>query len=159
MDPTDLVTLGPEQQGMLDLAVPYEGDADIKVFFLGTDKKIYLDTAWGLINRDVKSCWIVGDTGPSRPRTITEVMQTTAHEIGHMLVGHGHPDAKGRSANRGLAPLPGTNHRERLMYSNESQGLAFGGSIYNAARSHRLVKGEWDEAEKWMKIFVDDPNQ
>ena len=151
MDPTDLVNIGPEQQGMLDLAVPYEGDADIKVFFLGTNKKIYLDTAWGLTNRDAKSCWIVGDTVPSRPRTLTEVMQTTAHEIGHLLVGYGHPDEKGKSANRGLAPLPGTNHRERLMQTSESLSFVYSGATQNAARSHRLVKGRWDEAEKWLK--------
>lgn len=155
LDPTDLVTVGPEQQGMMDLAAPYQADADIKVFFLGTEKKIYLNTAWGLANRDAQSCWVVGDSAGSHPRTHYQVMQTTAHEIGHLLVGYGHPDAKGPNADKGLTPLPGTDHKQRLMHSGEGLGFAVGTTVIDGLRGHRLVKGEWDEAEKWMFEHVD----
>jgi len=46
-----------------------------------------------------------------------------------------------------VAPLTGTNHRERLMVTGDL--LAEDGS------SRRLVTGEWDEAETWMIEFTD----
>jgi hypothetical protein len=102
--------------------------------------------------RIANSCWVVGDTlaNPSVPgsgRTYDEVLQTVAHEIGHVLVDYGHPDDGG-----GHAPLPRTDHRERLMHS----GSGLGGPIIigirlQQARGHRLVKQEWDEAEQWLK--------
>ena len=80
-------------------------------------------------------------------------MQTTAtaHEIGHLLVGYGHPDARGPNADKGLNPLPSTDHKQRLMHSGEGLGFAVGTTVVDGLRGHRLVKGEWDEAEKWLK--------
>jgi hypothetical protein len=141
-----------EQQLILDKRPKPIPDSDVNVFFLGTAKKIHNDTAWGATNRVANSCWVVGDTlaNPSVPgsgRTYDEVLQTVAHEIGHVLVDYGHPDDGG-----GHAPLPRTDHRERLMHS----GSGLGGPIIigirlQQARGHRLVKQEWDEAEQWLK--------
>jgi hypothetical protein len=70
-----------------------------------------------------------------------EILQknTIAHEIGHVIVGEGHPN---QSA--GPAPLPGTAHLDRLMLSG-------GVSSNQWAPGTRLVKGEWDAAEVWLQ--------
>jgi hypothetical protein len=65
------------------------------------------------------------------------VLNTIAHEMGHVIVGLGHPDQ-----GKGPCPLAGTFHLERLMVS---------GGTHDYSLQSRLVKGEWDEAEKWLK--------
>lgn len=67
-----------------------------------------------------------------------KVMDTTAHEIGHILLEEGHPDT-----NNGVAPLPGTRHEERLMCSGPKRR--------KDGSSRLLVKAEWDEAEAWFE--------
>jgi hypothetical protein len=69
-------------------------------------------------------------------RDYTDVTHTIAHEIGHLLVGLGHPDLES-----GVAPLLGTDRTKRLMCS--------GGNSNN--NSIQLVKKEWDKAEEWFK--------
>ena len=86
-------------------------------------------------------------------------MQITAHEIGHLLVGYGHPDDKRKNVTKGPAPLPDTNHKERLMHSGEGTSVAYGATVITAYRSHRLVKGEWDEAELWLNTNIKDPTE
>ncbi len=71
---------------------------------------------------------------PARPPQ--QVIETIAHEIGHVLIGEGHPNEGG-----GRAPLPGTDHSKRLMST-----LAV-----RSAGAKLLVKNEWDEAEAWLK--------
>jgi hypothetical protein len=75
-------------------------------------------------------------------------MRTIAHEIGHVICGYGHPDEK--AGNCGPAPLVGTNHDQRLMRSGSRDAILKG---------NRLVKGEWDAAEIWLKTTVDPNNQ
>ena len=41
------------------------------------------------------------------------------------------------------------------MHSGDDLSFAYVGTIQNAARSHRMFKGEWDEAEKWMSEHID----
>jgi len=67
---------------------------------------------------------------PTRP--LQQVIETIAHELGHVLIGGGHPDQGG-----GFAPLPGTDHSERLMSTFATR----------AAGAKLLVKTEWDRAE------------
>jgi hypothetical protein len=78
-----------------------------------------------------------------------DFLDTIGHEIGHLLVGEGHPDL---GDNR--SPLPGTNHGERLMRSGtkEKSGNSLG----------LLVKREWDSAEDWLtdeEFRLNNPNQ
>ena len=63
-----------------------------------------------------------------------DIADSLVHEVGHILVGGGHPDQNG-----GAAPLPSlaSDHIKRLMHSDVGHpGL--------------LVKSEWDKAEKWL---------
>lgn len=66
-----------------------------------------------------------------------EFLYVIAHEIGHLIVGSGHPDQ-----GEGPAPLPGTIHDERLMYSNVELK-----EIVGSLHKNLLVKEEWDAAE------------
>jgi hypothetical protein len=65
------------------------------------------------------------------------VFDTIAHEIGHVILGEGHPDE-----GDGVAPLQGTDHVQRLMCSGRLRD--------KTGESRRLVKAEWDEAENWF---------
>ena len=71
-------------------------------------------------------------------------MESIAHEIGHVIVGYGHPDAS-----EGPAVLPGTDRAIRLMNS---------GGFCSESRAIRrwIVKGEWDEADKNLKKILNE---
>jgi hypothetical protein len=77
--------------------------------------------------------------------TDTEYLDTMVHEIGHILLGEGHPD---RGDNR--SPLPGTRHVERLMCSGPQRK--------KDGSSRLIVKQEWDDAENWLSGQVDGEN-
>jgi hypothetical protein len=64
---------------------------------------------------------------------------TAAHEIGHIMLGAGHPDNES-----GPAPLPGTNRKYRLMSSTPLSNAA------SFATRRVLVKAEWDKAQNWL---------
>ena len=91
-------------------------------------------------------CIIDGDrtlTGYSESdSTMEDVLQTIAHEVGHIIVGEGHPDEEG-----GDAPLLGTDRTQRLMCS---------GSKWTE-NSLLLVKREWDKAEEWLVKTLETP--
>ena len=98
--------------------------------------------AYGLTDTAKATCWVLGSKfGKNRNKPF--LLDTIAHEIGHVLVGEGHPDL---DASPGHAPLPGTKHTRRLMVSGPNSD----------GSSHLLVKREWDETEKWMKKQEDD---
>jgi hypothetical protein len=116
---------------------------NITVFLLGGDKMIKAGThnAFGLANRDKRTAWVMAESLSGRQTA--DVAHAIAHEIGHVLVGYGHPDE-----NDGRSPLPGTDHKQRLMRS----GDAAGGSIRTGhPPGYLLVKPEWDEAEVWFQ--------
>jgi hypothetical protein len=105
--------------------------------------------ATGIAKIETRESWVDGDysgvenlgyeaTGDMKTKY---VMHTIAHEMGHIIVGTGHPDVK---TGPGPAPLLGTNHLERLMVSG-------GGKDRATKINCRLVKGEWDAAEEWLK--------
>ena len=64
------------------------------------------------------------------------IMGVIAHEIGHIMIGTGHP-SEDKNSDRGPAPLPGTIHINRLMRTY----------IKPVGVPDILVKGEWDEME------------
>jgi hypothetical protein len=90
-----------------------------------------LDSNYCIIDGDRTS-----DIIPAERRTLDDVIHTVAHEIGHIMVGGGHPDENG-----GNSPLLGTDRTQRLMCSGPNSTL----------ESILLVKKEWDDAEMWLK--------
>jgi hypothetical protein len=68
-----------------------------------------------------------------------KINENIAHEIGHILIGEGHPDQ-----NDGYAPLEGTDRSKRLMNSGNSR----------VPGAKLLVKTEWDRAEIWLKTAL-----
>ena len=87
------------------------------------------------------------DAGPPAPFTIEEQthnrLETLAHEIGHIMIGRGHPNTDG-----GPSPLPGTTHKDRLMHSGVNLDAV-------PVDGHLLVKGEWDKIDAWLVEVVD----
>jgi hypothetical protein len=65
----------------------------------------------------------------------TDYINTMMHELGHRIVGDGHPNQGG-----GLAPLVGTDRRWRLMASGD----------HRIPGARLIVKKEWDKAEEWL---------
>ncbi len=122
--------------------------ADINVYILGRVKRGYINTivdgvtyldnnpAKAMSNSELKECWIMGG---SQYYTAADLRDSIAHEIGHLLVGPGHPNETRDGYGKGPSPLPETNHLERLMCK---------GSVRKKDGSAKLVvKGEWDKAE------------
>ena len=77
----------------------------------------------------------------------TDHDQVVAHEIGHLMVGQGHPDSYSLSrpedgGNAPLQSLPIEERKKRRMCTAERTG-------------HLLVKTEWDLAEEWLHEFPD----
>ena len=68
-----------------------------------------------------------------------------------MIIGKGHPDdLKENGTHAGVAPLEGTITVGRLMYSDaKSKQNA------NALDRNLLVKKEWDAAEIWLNLNID----
>jgi len=75
---------------------------------------------------------------------IVHVLETIAHEIGHVLVGYGHPDS---GAFPGKAGIEGSDHGRRLMRS---------GGRDKSRMGTLLVKKEWDLAEEWLNDNIKD---
>jgi hypothetical protein len=137
-----------------------DANADINVYLIGASNLL----AWtyspsteswgptlavGYASRPKRAVWINGATpgltvplnSPLELKKLN-MQNTIAHEIGHILVGYGHPDrAIKLTSSGGPAPLPESDHTQRLMQSGTSTRYFL----------HRLVKGEWDEAENWLR--------
>ena len=86
---------------------------------------------------DVRCGWVLASNVISKHNDKQEFLDTVGHEIGHILFGAGHSDEKFVS-NRGVAPLPETDHRKRLMCKGAN----------STPNSRLTVKAEWDEAEE-----------
>jgi hypothetical protein len=76
------------------------------------------------------------------PVPSARIINTMIHEMGHRIVGLGHPNlgGTGTGLDGGVAPLVGTDRTRRLMAS--------GG--HRADDGYLLVKKEWDRAETWL---------
>ena len=74
-------------------------------------------------------------------------LHVIAHEIGHVMIGSGHPDDNDSEkavvlkwdGNGGRDP----NVRSRLLCSGDTQGLRGRGKCF--------IKKEWDKIEEWLK--------
>lgn len=120
-------------------------DADIRIFLVSSEGGLSsAGDAYGMTCRAQATCWVLGSRVLEN-RTGEFVMHTIAHEIGHVFVGYGHPDQR---IQQGPAPLPGTRHSDRLMCSGRNI----------TSKSRILVKGEWDEAEKWLDRTIKESN-
>lgn len=89
-------------------------------------------------------CWV--DAERSGTGTIADVIYTVAHEIGHVIVGAGHPDEGG-----GVAPLGGSNHPLRLLLSGGNPDRLTPHGI-------QLVKEEWVAADARLPGILDRTN-
>lgn len=147
---------GPgEQHAFASLKDP---NVDINVYmFAGYGIKAWLLSSthgWlhfnavGIADPATNQCWVDGDNvgaeffgyGDTNSQK-RHALHTIAHEIGHIVMGAGHPDQKS-----GPAILPGSEHIQRLMVAGGKSGLNI---------QHRIVKGEWDAAERWLTENID----
>ena len=127
------------EQGKILAASPNDEESNIRIFLISGGIRLNGDS-WGIANRASRTYWIMADPSNNPDIIMPPQPQTIAHEIGHILIGAGHPNEKD-----GPAPLPNTRHSDRLMV---------GGSALNPEipiSGNRLVKAEWDESEKWMQ--------
>lgn len=98
--------------------------------------------AAGQTDREERRVWLGGrQTFPAT--SVATSVRTCAHEIGHVLIGNGHPDQEG-----GPARLPGTGFKKRLMVSG-----AAGSGVKASKRDKLLVKQEWDAIAETAKAI------
>jgi hypothetical protein len=141
LDSTGYITLASALQMLTQHAFPE--NVDIRVFALGHGIDKNGVTADGAAPVNSNTVFL----GPIRSFLNIPVfrqgmaMRTLAHEIGHVMVGAGHPDH-----GSGPAILRGTDHTKRLMCS---------GDFFTHTGSCLLVKREWDKAEEWLKAVPD----
>jgi hypothetical protein len=111
---------------------------NIHVYFIGRPTDPF---SYGITIRNERTCWI--DSSYMMPtKDQPFLLETIAHEIGHVLVGNGHPND-----GTNQFTLPGTAHHKRLMRSGE---------LNRPDPGHLLVKHEWDAAERWLTQEEDD---
>jgi hypothetical protein len=115
-------------------------DVPIRIFVI--DALLYYDVVYapfaGFADPDSNMAAVV-TRDASGQRSDQKINAAIAHEIGHILIGEGHPDQ-----NDGYAPLEGTDRSQRLMNSGYS----------NVPGAKLLVKTEWDRAEIWLKAAL-----
>lgn len=116
-------------------------DVPIRIFVI--DALLYETTAdvalGGLADPDSNMAAVVTRDVSGNQLSDQKINETIAHEIGHVLIGKGHPDQ-----NDGFAPLRGTDRSQRLMNSGYSR----------VPGAKLLVKTEWDRAELWLKAAL-----
>jgi len=113
--------------------------ADITVFFVGMEQRIKVSMEGEEIladgfTADDQTCWVRGSSTEEYNKD--EAENVIAHEIGHVIVGKGHPDANG-----GPAILQGSDDNARLMATRSSSAWT---------KAKLLVKEEWDAAQQWL---------
>jgi hypothetical protein len=150
-DDIDNLNPRPEESKLLSLINP-QLDADIHVFLIGGCwaiqshigvGNVFLpddDFAVGTADRERRVVFLATEKINAVAISQQELLNSIAHEIGHVIIDDGHPDQ-----GSGPAPLPGTPHMERLMFSNIGQK-----ATANAIDKNLLAKAEWDAAEAWL---------
>lgn len=117
---------------------------DIRIFIMGSYDSLHESAGGfffsGITNPDEAWCWLA--TKQLKPGTQIgreRWMNLVGHEIGHVMLGGGHPN---QSWQPGRAGLPETTHRQRLMNSQATTGKT-------------QVKAEWDKAEGWLNSNIE----
>ncbi len=154
--------LSPSNAEELTAATPGKlspnNGADIDIWVLGgvtiSDSGLdpgnseYIGFRWPSSLKDSRVI-LNGDFGNLRTESLVSpedaeriLLKTAAHEIGHVIIGRGHPDLVDTIVPTfGPARLQGTDLSPRLMLSTGNSSLL--GTL--------LVKAEWDEIEGWLK--------
>jgi hypothetical protein len=138
-------------EGELMISDMNDTNSDIQIYLI-YDKKLR-DAAAGttaIPSAVHPNCsWVV--TNPNLQNAEDTICRTIAHEIGHIIIGPGHPDdvldaiIQLPELAGGRARLKGTDTTKRLMQSH----------VRTSLKDVLLVKAEWDEAETWLKKFPD----
>jgi len=145
----------PEQEAVV--SAKEDTSADINIYIIGGGRSTTFFSSWsveagklapsnslatlGIADPPARKAWVDAaplwgnETAEQIEEFKNQRLQTLAHEIGHAMIGGGHPNQ-----NLGPAPLPGTPHQQRLMFSHYAKG-----------ERRLLVKGEWDKIETWLK--------
>lgn len=150
-----------EQEDQYINSVLRDENAQINVYVLTRNLLGWADIKPGAMS-------LSGAAGMTRrtPRVIlidgkqNEIITTIAHEIGHCMIGYGHPDLS--PLDRALAKLPGATPPERGPAPHEGVGaeewkrrLLY--SITLPVSGKTMVKSEWDAAETWLHQIIDNP--
>jgi hypothetical protein len=103
---------------------------------------------------DKRICYVASNhdkfTGPPLAEGLENICHTIAHEIGHIVVGGGHPDNP-NVTDGGPASFDSPTHQDhysRLMLSGDGIG---------DRRPIKLVKAEWDAAEVNLPSIIFNP--
>ncbi len=143
---------GASEKAMMDQY--YDGDFDINIYLIRDVYYLFQDSSapngYGAVGGNsyppsepnsgiYKNRAVVtlgqGAGSAAQIREPADVIRDMAHEIGHIMIGKGHPDL-----DQGPATLEGTNRKLRLMCSGQNAD----------SNSRLLVKSEWDKAELWL---------
>ncbi|MDB6077446.1 MAG: hypothetical protein JWO82_1193 [Akkermansiaceae bacterium] len=145
--------IDPPGPGQTTVASTYAGGGKIEVFLMGGFETLASSGGKapgglnGLTNLEEHWVWLgMNHLSSGTPIGKEQWMNTLAHEIGHVILGRGHPDDSGDIV--GPASLPQTDRKPRLMCS---------GTFRHSGDPDRksLVKAEWDKAEGWLIDNID----
>lgn len=105
--------------------------------------------ALGFADPANQNIYVDGDlllTSLSNEQKLKQILNTIAHEVGHLIIGSGHPDEGGGKAPLGKeitgSGIPPKSYYQRLMGS--------GTVAVDREVRKQLVKAEWDAAETWL---------
>ncbi len=128
-----------------------DATADIRVFLIDSvslverpgDGHLYgRSTIAGYWFLNTNAVLVITGDAAGAVHGVAKLKDVIAHELGHVMVGEGHPDE-----GTGAAPLPGTNHAIRLMC----------GGLRRNPDAKALVKAEWDRADNWLDTNLVSP--
>jgi len=144
----------PSTEGALILTgEPADTGADINVWLLANCRLVNSGNNFIGYNIGAEGVGTVfvddGLGGSAIPGMDLHMLHVFAHEIGHVMIGTGHPDGgSDKMGPYGPARLLGTESQypKRLMLSHEIPDPG-----------DRLVKAEWDKVELWLENHVDAP--
>jgi hypothetical protein len=162
-DPDKETNPGPEASAVK--AAHFDANAAINIYLIATtdhkgiqahgldgQKRTSFGVANGFAYPDLRIAFIDASLGSDlfssaeKAERLPDRLRTIAHEIGHIMIGAGHP---GQAGNSSPSPLPLTNHIERLMSGGDLARFSLPGE-----QGLLLVKEEWDLIEDWLNTRI-----